>query len=212
MNKKITLLFVALLCSCSLLAAPVFVKMQTNQGDIILELDPEKAPMSVENFVQYINDGFYEGTIFHRVISSFMIQGGGFDEDLNRKATREPIKNEANNGLKNTRGTIAMARLPSPHSATAQFFINVQDNLSLDFSGEQNGRTWGYAVFGKVIQGMDVVDKIRFTHTGPNPPFQRDVPIKTMRIDKVTVIDKAPEPEAATETKTETKPATEAAK
>lgn len=200
MNKKIILLFVALLCSYSLFAAPVFVKMETNQGDIILELDPEKAPLSVKNFVQYVNDGFYDGTIFHRVISSFMIQGGGFDEDLNRKTTREPITNEADNGLKNSRGTIAMARLPSPHSATAQFFINVQDNLSLDYSGKQNGRTWGYAVFGKVIQGMDVVDKIRFTHTGPNPPFQKDVPIKTMRIEKVTLIEKAPEPEATAET------------
>lgn len=200
MNKKIILLFVALLCSYSLFAAPVFVKMETNQGDIILELDPEKAPLSVKNFVQYVNDGFYDGTIFHRVISSFMIQGGGFDEDLNRKTTREPITNEADNGLKNSRGTIAMARLPSPHSATAQFFINVQDNLSLDYSGKQNGRTWGYAVFGKVIQGMDVVDKIRFTHTGPNPPFQKDVPIKTMRIEKVTVIEKAPESEATAET------------
>lgn len=200
MNKKIILLFVALLCSYSLFAAPVFVKMETNQGDIILELDPEKAPLSVKNFVQYVNDGFYDGTIFHRVISSFMIQGGGFDEDLNRKTTREPITNEADNGLKNSRGTIAMARLPSPHSATAQFFINVQDNLSLDYSGKQNGRTWGYAVFGKVIQGMDVVDKIRFTHTGPNPPFQKDVPIKTMRIEKVTVIEKAPESETTAET------------
>ncbi len=190
--KKILALL--LLCTgLTAFAAPVLVKMETNRGDIILELDADKAPISVENFVQYVKDGYYDGTIFHRVISTFMIQGGGFDEDLVRKTTREPIKNEASNGLKNVRGTIAMARLPSPHSATAQFFINVQDNPSLDFTSEDNGRTWGYAVFGKVVKGMDVVDEIRFTQTGPNPPFPSDVPIKTMLIKKVSVIDKMPE-------------------
>ncbi len=190
--KKILVLL--LLCTgFSLFAAPVLVKMETNRGDIILELDAEKAPLSVANFLQYVKDGYYDGTIFHRVISTFMIQGGGFDEDLVRKSTRDPIKNEASNGLKNVRGTIAMARLPSPHSATAQFFINVQDNPSLDFTSEDNGRTWGYAVFGKVVEGMDVVDEIRFTQTGPNPPFSSDVPIKTMLIKHVSVIDKMPE-------------------
>lgn len=190
--KKILALL--LLCTgFSVFAAPVLVKMETNRGDIILELDAEKAPLSVANFLQYVKDGYYDGTIFHRVISTFMIQGGGFDEDLVRKSTRDPIKNEASNGLKNVRGTIAMARLPSPHSATAQFFINVQDNPSLDFTSEDNGRTWGYAVFGKVVEGMDVVDEIRFTQTGPNPPFSSDVPIKTMLIKHVSVIDKMPE-------------------
>ena len=120
-----------------------------------------------------------------------MIQGGGFDKDLARKTTNEPIQNEASNGLKNKRGTIAMARLPDPHSATAQFFINVKDNPALDYTGDQNGRTWGYAVFGHVIEGMDAVDEIRYTQTGPNPPFRSDVPIKTMLIEKVTVVNGA---------------------
>ncbi len=190
--KKILALL--LLCTgLTAFAAPVLVKMETNRGDIILELDADKAPLSVTNFIQYAKDDFYDGTIFHRVISTFMIQGGGFDEDLVRKTTRAPIKNEASNGLKNVRGTIAMARLPSPHSATAQFFINVQDNPSLDFTSEDNGRTWGYAVFGKVVEGMDVVDEIRFTQTGPYNDFPSDVPIKTMLIKKVSVIDKMPE-------------------
>ncbi len=190
--KKILALL--LLCTgLTAFAAPVLIKMETNRGDIVLELYADKAPLSVANFVQYVKEGYYDGTIFHRVISTFMIQGGGFDEDLVRKITRDPIKNEASNGLKNLRGTIAMARLPSPHSATGQFFINVQDNPSLDFTSEDNGRTWGYAVFGKVVQGLDVVDEIRFTQTGPNPPFPSDVPIKTMLIKKVSVIDKMPE-------------------
>ena len=193
MKKFISLILFGLIVSVTTYAAPVLVKMETNRGDIILELDQDKAPLSVDNFVKYAEDGYYEGTIFHRVISSFMIQGGGFDQDLIRKTTREAIQNEAENGLKNNRGTIAMARLPQPHSATAQFFINVQDNPALDFTGKANGRTWGYAVFGKVVQGMDVVDEIRFTQTGANPPFPRDVPIKTMLIKSVTVIDELPE-------------------
>lgn len=195
--------------SLSLYAAPVLVKMETNRGDIILELNQDKAPISVANFLDYAKEGYYDGTIFHRVISTFMIQGGGFDEDLNRKTTKAAIKNEASNGLKNLRGTIAMARTGAPHSATSQFFINVQDNQSLDFTSEDNGRTWGYAVFGKVVQGMDVVDEIRFTPTGPNPPFRSDVPIKTMLIKSVKVIDSLPNaseqateaPKAAAETK-----------
>ena len=188
--KKITLLLIAvgLLTTLTSMAAPVKIKMETNRGDIILELDADKAPLSVANFVSYAKSGFYDGTIFHRVISNFMIQGGGFDEELLRKTTKEPIQNEASNGLKNKRGTIAMARLPDPHSATSQFFINVKDNPSLDYTGDQNGRTWGYAVFGHVIEGMDVVDEIRLTQTGPNPPFRSDVPIKTMLIKSVTVM------------------------
>ena len=171
-------------------APPVYVKLTTNKGDIVLELYPDKAPKTVANFVQYVNDGFYDGTIFHRVIPNFMIQGGGFDRDLMRKPTREPIENEAANGLKNLRGTIAMARTGDPHSATAQFFINVQDNPALDYTGPQNSRTWGYAVFGKVIDGMDTVDTIRFQPTEARGPFRRDVPIKDMIIKKATVIQK----------------------
>ncbi len=190
--KKLFILLAMVLITSVANAAPVFIKMETNRGDIILELDPDKAPISVENFVKYVKDGFYDGTIFHRVISNFMIQGGGFDEDLNRKSTREMIKNEASNGLKNVKGTIAMARMGAPHSASSQFFINVQDNPALDYTSQDNGRTWGYAVFGKVIKGMDVVDEIRFTQTGANPPFRSDVPIKTMKIKKVTVLDKSP--------------------
>lgn len=192
MKKRLSLLFIGLLSSITVFATPVFIKMETNRGDIILELDPDKAPLSVANFVQYANDGFYDGTLFHRVISTFMIQGGGYNEELTLKVTRGGIQNEASNGLKNLRGTIAMARYNTPHSASSQFFINVQDNRSLDYTGEQNGRTWGYAVFGKVIQGMDVVDEIRFTQTGPNPPFPSDFPIKTMSIKSVKVIDKPP--------------------
>ena len=209
MKKNLFILLISLMTSLSLYAAPVLVKMETNRGDIILELNQDKAPISVANFLDYAKEGYYDGTIFHRVISTFMIQGGGFDEDLNRKTTKAAIKNEASNGLKNLRGTIAMARTGAPHSATSQFFINVQDNQSLDFTSEDNGRTWGYAVFGKVVQGMDVVDEIRFTPTGPNPPFRSDVPIKTMLIKSVKVIDSLPNaseqateaPKAAAETK-----------
>lgn len=201
--KKLTLtslLFLGLITSLTAFAAPVLIKMETNRGDIFLELDPDKAPISVANFVKYAKNGYYNGTIFHRVISSFMIQGGGFDEDLTRKTTGEQIQNEADNGIKNTRGTIAMARTGAPHSATSQFFINVQDNPSLDYTSQDNGRTWGYAVFGKVVKGLDVVDEIRFTQTGPNPPFRSDVPIKTMLIKNVSVIDKMPEAKPAAQT------------
>lgn len=200
--KKLTLislLFLGLITSLSAFAAPVLVNMETNRGDIIIELYPDKAPLTVANFLKYVEDGYYTDTIFHRVISSFMIQGGGFDEELTRKTTRETIQNEASNGLKNLRGTIAMARLGAPHSATAQFFINVQDNPSLDYTSQDNGRTWGYAVFGKVVQGLDVVDEIRFTPTGPNPPFRSDVPIKTMLIKSVKVISAIPSSESKTD-------------
>lgn len=192
MKKTLSLLLIGLFSSLIASAAPVLVKMETNRGDIFLELNEEKAPLSVANFVQYAKDGYYSGTIFHRVISTFMIQGGIFDQDLVRKTTRKAIQNEATNGLKNTRGTIAMARMSSPHSATSQFFINVQDNPALDHTGQTNGRTWGYAVFGKVVKGMDVVDEIRFTPTGASPPFRSDLPIKNMLIKSVSVIDKLP--------------------
>ena len=162
----------------------VHVLVVTSMGPIELELYPEKAPATVANFVEYANDGFYDGTIFHRVISSFMIQGGGFTPDMQKKTTGEPIANEANNGLSNKRGTIAMARLPQPHSATAQFFINVQNNMNLDYQGQSN---WGYAVFGKVTNGMDVVDDIRFVKTKSVKPMS-DVPVEPVIIEKVTIL------------------------
>jgi cyclophilin family peptidyl-prolyl cis-trans isomerase len=191
--KKITLLMLLSLFSATAFAEKTLVKMATSEGDIYLELFNDKAPKSVENFLAYANEGFYNGTIFHRVISTFMIQGGGFTEDLERKPTKDPIINEANNGLKNLRGTIAMARLPDPQSATAQFFINVQDNASLNFTGEQNTNTWGYAVFGQVVKGLDVVDNIRFVPTGVKLPFRQDAPLENVVIHSVTVIDKLPE-------------------
>jgi cyclophilin family peptidyl-prolyl cis-trans isomerase len=185
---SISLLFAGL--ASGALAAqgnPVAV-FDTSLGEFRVELLPEQAPESVSNFVQYANDGFYDGTIFHRVISHFMIQGGGFTPDMQKKPTRAPIQNEAGNGLSNQRGTIAMARTNDPHSATAQFFINVQDNMNLDYQGGSNSRTWGYAVFGRVIDGMNVVDDIRFVPTATRPPFA-DVPQETVLINSVTIVD-----------------------
>ena len=144
------------------------VLMKTLLGDMTLELDADKAPATVANFVEYAQSGHYDGTIFHRVINNFMVQGGGFDTDMRQKGTNAPIQNEANNGLKNDRGTIAMARTMDPHSATAQFFINVSDNDFLNFSGE-NMQGWGYAVFGRVVEGEDVLDKIRVVPTAVRP-------------------------------------------
>ena len=158
------------------------VTLHTNHGDIRIELYPEAAPRTVENFLQYANEGFYEGTIFHRVISHFMIQGGGMTPDLKPKQTRDPIPNEADNGIKNQRGTVAMARTNDTHSATSQFFINVEVNGMLDHTGTEDSRSWGYAVFGRVIEGMDVVDDIRFVQTAAN-----DVPNKTVIIESVEV-------------------------
>lgn len=163
----------------------VTVKMETSMGDITLELDGEKAPDTVANFVEYANSGFYDGTIFHRVIANFMIQGGGFDSDMKQKKTREPIKNEAANGLKNDTGTIAMARTNDPNSATAQFFINVKDNGFLNHTAP-SGQGWGYAVFGKVTDGMDVVHAIEKVDTTIRSGMQ-DVPAETVVINKVTV-------------------------
>lgn len=177
--------------STQALAAGPLVKLQTNMGDIVLELNQEKASNTVANFLGYVNDGFYNGTIFHRVIDGFMIQGGGFTQDLQKKGTKAPIKNEANNGLKNDKGTIAMARTSAPHSATAQFFINVVNNDFLNYSSA-TPRGWGYAVFGKVVQGMDVVDKIRKTPTGPGGPFPKDVPKSPIVIESATVVEATP--------------------
>ncbi|MBC2770473.1 peptidylprolyl isomerase [Pusillimonas minor] len=163
------------------------VKMQTNFGDMIIELNAEKAPKTVENFVAYVNDGFFDGTIFHRVINNFMIQGGGFEAGMKQKETRAPIENEANNGLRNDRYTLAMARTSDPHSATAQFFINVADNDFLNHTAPtSNG--WGYAVFGQVIEGTDVVDKIKVVKTG-SKGFHQDVPTEDVVIEKATVVE-----------------------
>ena len=163
---------------------PAKVKLTTGKGDIVLELYPDKAPVTVDNFLQYVKDGHYNGTVFHRVIDGFMIQGGGLDANLREKPTRAPIKNEADNGLKNEPYTIAMARTSDPNSATSQFFINVVDNDFLDFPGTD---TWGYAVFGEVIAGMDVVDAIRVLPTGRGGPFSQDVPKTPAIIERVIV-------------------------
>ena len=156
----------------------------TGYGVITLELDAEKAPKSTENFLSYVNKGHYNNTIFHRVIKNFMIQGGGMEPGMNQKECQAPIENEAANGLKNKRGSIAMARTQAPHSATAQFFINHRDNTRIDYPGHDG---WGYAVFGKVVQGMDTVDKIAAVKTGPRPPH-RDVPLDPVVILSVKVI------------------------
>ncbi len=166
---------------------PPMVKLQTSMGDIVLELNPEKAPDTVANFLQYVKDGFYDGTIFHRVINGFMIQGGGIDAQMNQKTTRAPIKNEADNGLTNDAYTVAMARTAVPDSATAQFFINVVDNNNLNHTGK-NPAGWGYAVFGKVIQGKDVVDKIKIVPT-TTKGFHSDVPAEPVTIIKATVVE-----------------------
>ncbi|MAK44210.1 MULTISPECIES: peptidylprolyl isomerase [Spongiibacter] len=158
------------------------VIFKTNFGDIKIELDFENAPKTAENFKQYVEEGFYDGTIFHRVIDGFMIQGGGFEPGMKQKATREPIENEADNGLKNTVGTLAMARTMDPHSASAQFFINVKDNDFLNHSGK-NMQGWGYAVFGKVSEGMDVVEKIKAVRTTSAAGHQ-DVPAEDVIIEK----------------------------
>ncbi|OGT90343.1 MAG: peptidylprolyl isomerase [Gammaproteobacteria bacterium RIFOXYD12_FULL_61_37] len=157
--------------------------LQTGLGNIVIELDTQKAPKTCANFVQYIEDGHYDNTIFHRVISSFMIQGGGFMSDMMQKATRDPIENEANNGLSNRTGTIAMARTSAPHSASAQFFINVSDNGFLDYPGQDG---WGYCVFGKVIEGMDVVNQIKGVDTTSRAGHQ-DVPAEPIVIQSATI-------------------------
>ena len=162
------------------------VKLHTNHGVITLELDADKAPATVENFVAYVKAGHYDNTVFHRVINNFMIQGGGFEPGMNQKPTREPIQNEADNGLKNEIGTIAMARTQAPHSATAQFFINVADNAFLNFrSADMQG--FGYCVFGRVTDGMDVVDKIKNVRTG-SKGFHQDVPVEDVVIERAELV------------------------
>ena len=165
---------------------PVRVKLTTAMGDIVLELYPDKAPATVANFLQYVKDGFYNGTVFHRVIDGFMIQGGGMDANLKSKATRAPIKNEADNGLMNEPYTIAMARTSDPHSASSQFFINVADNKSLNHRGK-TGPDWGYAVFGVVVQGKDVVDKIKAVPTGTQGMYE-NVPKTPVVINQASIV------------------------
>ena len=167
---------------------PPRVLLSTSMGDITIELLPDRAPMTVENFLSYVRTGQYDGTVFHRVIPDFMIQGGGYMTSLAYKQTREPIKNEANNGLKNLRGTVAMARLGDPDSASSQFFINVMDNAQLNYTGPQDGRTWGYAVFGKVVSGMEVVDKIRYVPTNNETPDFQNKPVESVVIQKATIV------------------------
>ena len=181
---RILPLVAALLLAAALPAWAQKVKLATSAGDVVIELDAAKAPKTVENFVAYVKAGHYDGTIFHRVIPEFMVQGGGFDPAMKERSVRPPIPLEARNGLSNQRGTVAMARTMVPDSATAQFFINVKDNVFLDAANARDGN--GYAVFGRVVSGMDVVDKIRVMPTGDKGPFQ-NVPVEPILIKKATL-------------------------
>jgi peptidyl-prolyl cis-trans isomerase B (cyclophilin B) len=180
-------LLLAILGNTAMSEANPKVQFETSKGNFVIELNAEKAPKSVENFLTYVNSGHYDGTIFHRVIPSFMIQGGGFDVDMKQKTTNETIQNEANNGLKNVKGSVAMARTSAPHSATAQFFINAADNGFLDFTSE-SPQGWGYAVFGQVTEGLDIVSTIEEVATG-NHGGHQDVPLEPIVILKATVLE-----------------------
>lgn len=182
---KALLMTVAIAGSGNAAAENIRVNMTTSQGDMVLELYPDKAPETVKNFLSYVDEGYFDGTIFHRVIKGFMIQGGGFSATMERKDARDPIKNEATNGLTNERGTLAMARTNDPHSATAQFFINVVNNDFLNHTSP-SGQGWGYAVFGKVVEGMDVADKIENVPTTSKAPFGQDVPSENVVIVKMS--------------------------
>ena len=188
--KKITsILIIALLVAIPCVWADSSnprVRLETNQGVIMFELDPQAAPKTVENFLRYVSDGFYDGTIFHRVIKGFMIQGGGLTTDMRKKSTRDSIVNEADNGLKNRRGTVAMARTANPHSATAQFFINSADNPFLDHKGKIS-KDWGYCVFGRVVEGMKVVDSIERLPTTVKAGH-RDMPISSVMIERAVLV------------------------
>jgi peptidyl-prolyl cis-trans isomerase A (cyclophilin A)/peptidyl-prolyl cis-trans isomerase B (cyclophilin B) len=186
-------LAIALLASFAASAAGPQVEMKTSLGTVVIELYPDKAPLTVENFLQYVKDRHYDGTVFHRVIPGFMVQGGGYGPDFSEKVARKPVRNEASNGLKNEAGTIAMARTADPHSATAQFFINVANNEFLNFRyPTQEG--YGYCVFGKVIKGMDVVNRIVKVPTGAGPGGHRDVPVKPVIIESVRLVEAAAKP------------------
>ncbi len=190
MYKLISTSILALLLTINsnAFAANPKVRMETSKGTVIIELYPDKAPKTVENFLNYVNAGKYDGTIFHRVIPGFMNQGGGYTPDYKKVDTSAPVMNEADNGLKNTRGTIAMARTNDPNSATNQFFINTVDNAFLDHTGK-NPRGWGYCVFGTVVDGMDVMDRIAKIPTGAGGPFRQDVPQEQAIIQKVSVVE-----------------------
>lgn len=196
MKKLITACAIALLLAANsnVFASNPKVRMETTKGVVVIELYPDKAPKTVENFLRYVNEGKYDGTIFHRVIKRFMNQGGGFTPDFKKVETFAPIKNEADNGLKNKRGTIAMARTGDPHSATNQFFVNTVDNAFLDHTSK-TPRGWGYCVFATVVDGMDVMDRIAKVPTGAKGPFQQDVPQEEILIQKVSVIEEAAKPE-----------------
>jgi cyclophilin family peptidyl-prolyl cis-trans isomerase len=188
MKSNFLALIAALLLSTNAIAANPQVEIKTNMGNMVLELYPDKAPKTVENFLQYVKDGFFKGTIFHRVIPGFMIQGGGFNADFTQKKTRASVQNEANNGLKNDTGTVVMARTSDPHSATAQFFINVKNNDFLNYPGQDG---WGYTVFGKVVKGMDVANKIAALERGARGPFTSDVPRETVIIEDAKILSAA---------------------
>jgi peptidyl-prolyl cis-trans isomerase A (cyclophilin A)/peptidyl-prolyl cis-trans isomerase B (cyclophilin B) len=183
-----TLLLCGSLCADVALAANPQVEFKTNVGSFVVELYADKAPATVDNFLRYVNDGFYQGTIFHRVIPGFVVQGGGFTRDYKQKTTREPVKNEAANGLKNTTATLAMARTSDPHSATAQFFINLKDNNFLDHRAP-NPREYGYTVFGRVVKGMNVVQEIAAIPTGAGGPFPAEVPQQTVIVEETRVLN-----------------------
>lgn len=172
------------------------VEVKTSLGSFVVELFPDKAPKTVANFLAYVKSGFYAGTVFHRVIPGYLVQGGLYTRELRPRRTQPPIPDEADNGLSNLRGTLAAARGPDPDSATSQFFINIVDNPRLDYVGKQSGMTWGYAVFGKVVKGMDVVDKIDNLPTGPQGPFIGDVPRPLVVIEDAKVIGEAAHPVA----------------
>ena len=188
--QRILFATLALLASFAAPAASPQVELKTSLGAIVIELDPAKAPATVDNFLQYVKSGHYDGTIFHRVIPGFMIQGGGFTTEFKEKPTRKPVRNEASNGLQNEVGTIAMARTPDPHSATAQFFINVADNRSLNFRFP-TADGYGYAVFGKVVKGMDVVNRIVKVPTGPGPAPHQNVPATAVVIEHAHILETA---------------------
>lgn len=187
MFLQLSVALFGLCLSFSVSAANPKIEIKTNMGSMTVELAPEKAPKTVENFLKYVNSGFYKGTIFHRVIETFMIQGGGYDANLREKETRPAIRNEADNGLKNEAYTIAMARTGDPHSATAQFFINTRDNEFLNHTAP-NARGWGYAVFGKVVKGQEVVSKIAKVRTGPKAFLPSDVPQETVTIEDIKLL------------------------
>ena len=190
MRNTLTGLLLGLCASVAMAADTVpphaYVKMETTEGNIVLELNGKEAPLTVGNFLNKVDDGFYDGLIFHRVIAGFMAQGGGYTPSFTKKESEETIPNESGNGLTNARGTIAMARTADPHSANTQFFINVADNSRLDPNKKLFGGSWGYTVFGSVIEGMEVVDRIVNVQTGPQGPFQKDVPVVPVVIKKMS--------------------------